>query len=147
MRNEDELTILISGAGPVGLAVAALLASASTADRYRVHVIESGRLPPWNPEETDLRVYALSRASQRIFERLGLWPQVVDSRACPYERMHVWEGSDPTGRASLHFDCADIGEPDLGHIVEDRLLRHVLATLLAERPRVTVSTGAGVTSV
>jgi 2-polyprenylphenol 6-hydroxylase len=147
MTRGVEPAILISGAGPVGLTVAALLACAPSANRCRIHVIESAAAPHWDPERVDLRVYALSRASQRIFDRLGIWSDIAAKRACAYERMHVWQGDRPDGAAALRFDCADIGEPDLGHIVEDRLLKHVLAMRLEAAARVTMRTGRTVVAV
>jgi 2-octaprenylphenol hydroxylase len=37
--------------------------------------------------------------------------------------MQVW---DAGGAGSIRFDCADIGEQQLGHIVENRVMQHVL---------------------
>jgi 2-octaprenylphenol hydroxylase len=71
----------------------------------------------------DLRVYALSRASQRILDHVGVWQEIEAARASPYRRMHVWEGDFSSQLGSLSFDSAELGEPDLGHIVEDRLIR------------------------
>jgi 2-octaprenylphenol hydroxylase len=140
-------TILIAGAGAVGLTVAALLLTGRYADRVRVRVLEARDLPRWQSERTDLRVYALSRASQQILQGLGIWQAVLATRACEYRRMHVWEGDDPTGRASLDFDSADIGEPDLGHIVEDSLLRSRLVELIESSPNGEIATGAEIESV
>jgi ubiquinone biosynthesis UbiH/UbiF/VisC/COQ6 family hydroxylase len=61
--------------------------------------------------------------------------------------MRVWEGEDPNGAASVAFDCADIGEPDLGHIVEDALLRDALLARLSESSRVRIAVGCAVESV
>src|SRR5690606_9977275 len=82
-----EPVVLISGGGPVGLALAALL----DAVRFDlgIWVVEPRELPQWREEQTDLRVYALSRASQRVLERVGAWPSIAVRRACRYERMHV----------------------------------------------------------
>src|SRR4051812_11301994 len=74
-------TVLVAGAGTVGLAVAALLATGRCADRLRVQVVESRPLPRWRAEDTDLRVYALSRASQRLLDALGVWQRVAAARA------------------------------------------------------------------
>jgi 2-octaprenylphenol hydroxylase len=139
-------TVLVAGAGVVGLAVAALLATGRCADRMRVQVLEARALPRWRAQELDLRVYALSRASQELLERLGVWPNVTARRACAYRRMHVWEGEDPAG-AALEFDSADIGEPDLGHIVEDNLLRTTLADVLAAAPNAELTLGAELESI
>lgn len=131
-------SIVIAGGGPVGLACAALLAGqAETAD-FELTVLDSGRLRPWDEGAVDQRVYALSRASQALFARLGLWDEVTARRASPYRSMRVWQGNDPHGAASVFFEAATIGEPDLGHIVEDVLLRHVFLGYLSGRPTVRV---------
>src|SRR5262245_11393095 len=111
-------TVIVAGAGVVGLAVAALLATGRCADRVRVLVLDARPLPRWRVDELDPRVYALSRASQQLCEHLGVWPRVVRSRAAPYRRMRVWQGEDAFAPSALDFDSADIGEPDLGTIVE-----------------------------
>lgn len=140
-------TIVIAGAGTVGLAVAALLATGRCADRLRVQVLEARPLPRWRAEEVHLRVYALSRASQQLFEHLSVWQKILAARAAPYRRMHVWEGADPFAASALDFDSADIGEPDLGHIVEDHLLRSVLADALAALPNAEIGVGAAIEAV
>jgi 2-polyprenylphenol 6-hydroxylase len=139
-----ELQVVIVGAGPVGLAIAALLATGPAAARLRLRVIDSQPPPVWNPAATDLRVYALSRAAQRIFAELGQWDWICARRASPYRRMRVWEGAHD-GAASIDFDSADIGEPDLGHIVEDSVLRDALIQRIADR--VELSFGTAVSAV
>ncbi len=72
----------------------------------------------------DLRVFALSRASQRLLQLCGIWPLLPPQRVCAYERMCVWDASGaPQGAGSLTFDCAEIGEPNLGFIVDGRVLQ------------------------
>ncbi len=139
-------TVLVAGAGVVGLAVAALLATGRCSESLRVQVLEARALPRWREGDTDLRVYALSRASQRLLEMLDVWRTVTARRACAYRRMHVWEGEDPEG-AALEFDSADIGEPDLGHIVEDSLLRSTLADVLAAASNAELTLGAEIESI
>jgi ubiquinone biosynthesis UbiH/UbiF/VisC/COQ6 family hydroxylase len=146
MRSTAGTSVLIAGGGAVGLATAALLAKGRCADRVRVHVLEARSLPRWREQDTDLRVYALSRASQRLLESLGLWQEIAARRACAYRRMHVWEGEDSSA-AALQFDSADIAEPDLGHIVEDSLLRTVLLDALSSLPNAEVTLGAELESV
>src|SRR5690606_41133255 len=137
--------ILISGGGPVGLTLAALL-GVGCGD-CRVVVVEPHEPPRWDPSETGLRVYALSRSSQRTLERAGAWPSIAARRASPYERMRVWEGDAPDGLGSIEFDCAEIGEPDLGHIVEDVLIRDALLERLAGSERVRIATGPTVDAI
>ena len=53
----------------------------------------------------------------------------------------------PTGSNGIHFDCADLGEPALGYIVENRLLQHALWVQLESAGNVTAiypaATGSG----
>jgi 2-octaprenylphenol hydroxylase len=140
-------TIVIAGAGVVGLAAAALLATGRCAERLRVLVLEARPLPRFSAADVDPRVYALSRASQRLLTRVGVWPRIASQRASPYRRMRVWEGEDAFASSALDFDAADIGEPDLGHIVEDNLLRTALAERLAGAANVEINIGAGVAAV
>ena len=95
----------------------------------------------------DLRVYALSRASQQIFEHLGVWQQLTSARASPYRRMHIWEGDYARRLGSLSFDSAEVGEPDLGHIVEDRLIRDRLFHLLNASDNVDLRIGVQLAAV
>jgi 2-octaprenylphenol hydroxylase len=147
VRKARQPTVLIAGAGTVGLALAALLATGRGAERLHVHVVDARAVPRWRAEHTDLRVYALSRASQQLLEHLGVWDAVRAGRVCAYRRMHVWEGDDPSGAAQLEFDAADIGEPDLGHIVEDSLLRSVLADVVAAAPNAELTIGGALSSI
>ena len=140
-------TVLVAGAGVVGLAAAALLATGRCAERVRVLVLDARPIPRWRAEETDSRVYALSRASQELLEHLGVWRSVVAARAAPYRRMRVWEGTDAFGPNALDFDSADIGEPDLGSIVEDTLLRSVLGDTLAAAPQAQLQVGSEIASL
>jgi 2-octaprenylphenol hydroxylase len=140
-------TVIVAGAGVVGLAVAALLSTGRCADRVRVLVLDARPLPRWRHDELDPRVYALSRASQQLLEQVGVWQRVARSRAAPYRRMRVWEGDDPFAPSALDFDSADIGEPDLGTIVEDSLLRTALAESLAQSSQTRLSVGAEIVSV
>jgi 2-octaprenylphenol hydroxylase len=140
-------TVLVAGAGVVGLVTAALLATGRCADRLRVVVLDARPIPRWRAADVDPRVYALSRASQRLLERVGVWPRIASLRASPYRRMRVWEGDDAFASSALDFDAADIGEPDLGHIVEDALLRAVLADRLAAAREAQLVIGAEIESV
>ena len=140
-------TVLVAGAGVVGLATAALLATGRCADRLRVVVLDARPSPRWRAEDMDPRVYALSRASQQLLAHVGVWSRIADTRAAPYRRMRVWEGADAYAPSALDFDSADIGEPDLGHIVEDALLRTALADRLAATREAQLVIGAEIESV
>ncbi len=147
MTSAQDRSVVIIGAGPVGLTVAALLLASPHAGELRIRVLEPRRAPVWDPQQMDLRVYALSRASQRIFERLGVWQRIAAARASPYRRMHVWEGDYAERLGSLSFDSAELGEPDLGHIVEDRLIRDRLFGVLNAAANVELRVGVELAAV
>jgi len=99
--------------------VGAALACALAQRAFSVVLLEA-RAPElsWDEGGYDLRVSAITRASQRLLQNLGVWQAMVDDRVTPYEHMHVW---DRAGFGEIHFDAADLAEPDLGHIVENRV--------------------------
>lgn len=140
-------TVLIVGGGPVGLGVAALLMSNPQAERWTVRLLEPNPAPDWSDADVDLRVYALSRASQHVLESAGAWSGIAARRASPYRRMHVWEGEYSASVGALAFDSAELGEPDLGHIVEDRLIRHCLVETLSARANVELAFGTELADV
>jgi 2-polyprenylphenol 6-hydroxylase len=127
-----DFDVLIVGAGVIGTTMASVLVARKLVAPGRVAVI-ADRLPPPAaasiPEsDWDLRVFALSRASQRLLELCGVWQALAPQKMCAYERMCVWDArGEPHGEApgsgSLSFDCAELGEPNLGFIVEGRALQ------------------------
>ena len=140
-------SVLVIGGGSVGLAVAALLGSGEHAEALQVVLLEPRSIPKWDPKHIDLRVYALSRASQWMLQQIGAWHHISEARVSPYRRMRVWESSPISGLGSLDFDSADIGEPDLGHIVEDALLREALLRQLEVLPNVELRLGLGLDKI
>jgi 2-octaprenylphenol hydroxylase len=73
------------------------------------------------------RVVALSRASERLLSAAGAWPRIEAARVCAYQRMRIWhESVAAVSAAVLVFDAADVGEPNLGYILENRLLQQAL---------------------
>ena len=112
--------IIIVGGGMVG---ATLALSLSQQADLNIALIEG--YPPAQLTENDppdLRVSALTHTSESLFRQLGTWQQLFQNRISPYRDMHVWESDDSV----IHFDSADIGEPTLGHIIENRHLQQVL---------------------
>jgi 2-octaprenylphenol hydroxylase len=125
--------IAIVGGGLVGACVAALLARHSGLRPQRILLFEAQPPQPLaHGAPFELRVSAVSRASQRILAASGAWDGLDRSRVCSYERMHVWHaGIAPRDPDALVFDAAEIGEPDLGCILENRLLQHAMLAAFA----------------
>jgi len=123
-----DFDVVVLGGAMAGAAAAALLAADPKTGALRIALVEPcPATAPTVAEPFELRVSALSRTSQRLLERTGAWSAVQARGAAAYERMVVWDQrSDPGGPAALRFDAAELGEPDLGHIVENRAVQAAL---------------------
>jgi len=114
----------VVGGGPVGACAAALLQRGG----LEVTLLEPHPPAPLEAHAPlDSRVVALSRASERLLSAAGAWPMSAAARVCAYERMRIWHESVAASSAAvLVFDAADVGEPNLGYILENRLLQGAL---------------------
>ncbi len=133
--------LLIVGGGMVGSALGCAVAEAG----FSVTLLE--RKAPqrdWPQDEVDLRVSALTRASQRILDNLGAWRRMSELRISPYTDMEVW---DAAGSGRIHFSAAEIGEANLGHIVENRVTQLALWERLEQLPNVTLRCPASVSEL
>jgi 2-polyprenylphenol 6-hydroxylase len=112
--------VVVVGGGMVGAAFAAALSGHGLS----IAVVES-RAPAraWPSGEIDPRVSALNRASQHFLERLEVWGRIQELGMSAYREMHVW---DALGGGHVHFDSQRLGERDLGHIVENRVVQLAL---------------------
>lgn len=125
--------------------VGATLALALVREGITVSLVEArepGR--DWSPASYDLRVSAVTRASQQIFSNLDAWSGMTARRATPYRQMHVWDAS---GGGEIHFDSADLGEAELGHIVENRVIQLALWDRLAQAENLQLVCPAEITSL
>jgi 2-octaprenylphenol hydroxylase len=120
-----DFDVVIVGAGVIGAVMASLLLASKLSAPGRVAIV-ADRFATAAPADADwdLRVFALSRASERLLKACGVWDSLPMMRTFPYERMCVWDASgEPHGRGSVSFDSAEIGEPNLGFIVDGRALQ------------------------
>lgn len=112
---------VIVGGGMVGAATALGLAR----NGFSVLLLE--RKQPnleWN-ESTPIgiRVSALTRASENILRNLGAWEFITRNRHHPFTSMCVW---DAFTKAEVDFQAREIGENNLGYIVENDLIQAAL---------------------
>lgn len=139
--------VIVVGAGMVGASLAALLSRDPRSCELSIGVLDAQApepAPTVGPYA--LRVSALSRATQNILAAAGAWPPLAAERVCAYQEMRVWDAcaddSDDPMTDGLHFDSALLGEPDLGHIVENRLVQSSLLDALERAGRVDVYPGS-----
>ena len=117
--------VLVVGGGMVGATVATALGQQGV----RVAVFDRLKAEPLDLNTTpELRVSALSYASEQILRQLGAWSYMSGMRMCPYRRMEVWEklhhpwGKEVNSRPNQTvFAAADINYPQLGFIVENKV--------------------------
>ena len=122
--------LIIAGGGMVGSTLACALSDAD----FKIALLESAPLERIRPgEETDLRVSAVNRASQRIFAAVGAWSDMTAWRVSPFRDMRVW---DAGGFGQIHFDSATLGEPLLGWIIENRVIQYALLERVRQLPAV-----------
>lgn len=108
--------VIIVGAGMVGATLACALGNM----RLNVAMVEGQTPAVFDPHgDYDLRVSAITLASRTIFENVGAWPGMVAGRVSPMREMRVWDGD---GDARVDFDSAELGEPELGYIIENRVV-------------------------
>ncbi len=128
---KNEFDIIVVGAGMIGASVAAALGQQGR----RVAVVDSAEPTKldWPSDTYDMRVSAITRASQNLFDSLGAWQGMLAERVSPYQKMHVWDAS---GNGVIDFDAAELGQPNLGHIIENRVIVKALHSVLAELEQV-----------
>ncbi len=156
---QRDVDVAIIGGGLVGLTLACALGGSD----LRVAVIEPQSRQPdeyWTrakaccqPTESasaladaryDPRVSALTLASEQILRNLGAWPLIAELRVCPYQRMHVWDGE---GTAAIDFSAAEMYQPHLGHIIENRVTLASLYRVLADHDNLELMTGCALQSL
>lgn len=123
--------IAIVGGGCVGATLACALAQAG----LNVAVIEA-REPQrvWPAGSVDIRVFAITRASERIFRSVGCWDAIERGGISPFRDMRVWDAGGP---GAIHFDSAELGEPTLGYIIEQRVIQAALNARMETLPTLT----------
>ena len=125
--------VAIVGGGPVGLALSLALAR----EGMRSIVFDSIRVARFRDPEFDGRAYAMSLASRRLLDRVGVWAEVSD-RACRIVDILVTDGRVGKGVSPLflRFREGEVETDGLGHMIEDRYLRNALLDRVEAEPGV-----------
>ncbi|WP_372873141.1 FAD-dependent oxidoreductase [Shewanella sp.] len=124
MQRTQSCDVAIVGGGMVGLATAIGLAEAG----LKVTVLDAGSQAAVDGEPR-LRVSAVNRASEDLLKSLGAWHLLDSERLAAYGRMQVW---DKDGMGRIGFDANELGEDNLGTIIENDNIAFALAKRAAE---------------
>ncbi|HEU0198379.1 MAG TPA: FAD-dependent monooxygenase [Nevskiaceae bacterium] len=123
----SDYDIAIVGGGLVGMSLALALSP-----RWRVVLVESHGAPSSHPDKSsrgawDERCLALNDTSQRIFDRLGLWPELQTDA----EAIHSTQISERGRFGVARFTAAEAGLEALGWNVPVRVIGTILWRHLA----------------
>lgn len=126
--------VAIVGGGMVGGALALGLAQQG----FTVTVLEKAAPPAFDPASApDVRISAISAASVGLLKSLGVWDAIRAMRVHAYRRLETWEWrartSPSTPRSLL---------PELGYMVENKVLQWGLWQALAAHEAVTLCVGS-----
>ncbi len=121
--------VVIAGGGMVGSTLAIALAPLG----LRIALVEAvARDAPSQPS-FDERSTALSRSSQRLFDALGLWPEIA-AAATPIRAIRI---SDRGRFGFSRIDADEQGVEALGYVAVNRVLGQVLQSAVAGCPGIT----------
>lgn len=122
VRQDNHYNIIIAGGGMIGTSLALALAPLG----LRVAVVEAVPRAAAAQPSFDDRSTALSRSTQRMFEAMGLWNDIV-AAATPISSIHV---SDKGRFGFAHIEADEQGVEALGYVVINRVLGAVLQASL-----------------
>ncbi|HCK00904.1 MAG TPA: 2-octaprenyl-3-methyl-6-methoxy-1,4-benzoquinol hydroxylase [Serratia grimesii] len=110
---------VVVGGGMVGAAAALGLAQAG----WSVALLEHQAPQAFDAQSPpDLRISAIGCTSVGLLKQLGAWPAVQAMRTAPYRRLETWEWAS----SRVAFDAVSLGLPELGFMVENRILQLAL---------------------
>ncbi len=119
------LDVMIVGGGMVGLSLACALGNSP----LQVGLVESSSQTKTPPVAGfDVRVSALTLASEAMLKNIGAWEHIAHERLGVFREMQVW---DAGSSGSVHFDGAQLGQPHLGYIAENCMLQVALERRIA----------------
>lgn len=117
--HESHFDVVVVGGGMVGAALASGLAQQG----FSIAVLEQEEAASFDAQsDPDIRISAIGSASVALLKQLEVWPAVQQMRCAPYRRLETWEWQT----ASVEFDAASLGLPELGYMVENRVLQRAL---------------------
>jgi len=132
--------VLVVGAGPAGLALAAALAATGV----QVTLLEQQSRAALDEPADDGREIALTHRARQIMQRLGMWQRLDEAAVAPLREARVLDGDSPE---SLRFAATARGVDALGWLVPNHLIRRAALGTALSHPSVRLITDARVTAL
>ncbi len=123
-QHHEHVDLVIVGAGMVGL----MLAVALRHSGLHIVLVERQEGQVMLSLGRDCRVSAIVQGNVNILRHLGVWKH-LEHVAGAMTSMRIWDGQAQGG---IRFDGAEIGEDNLGYLIENTLLIHALQQTLKE---------------
>ncbi len=149
MSRKFDITVV--GGGMVGLsAVAALADTGLKILLLEKHTIDFDgidnqlRAKSFDASDIDLRVSAISPANRQFLTELQVWQQIPKQALASYDWMKVWDGD---GTGYIEFSAEDMAHPDLGVIVENRMIQAALLKRIQSFGNVTIVSGESLNNI
>jgi len=117
-ERDNHYDLVIAGGGMIGSSLALALAPLG----LRVAIVEVVPRAASSQPSFDDRSTALSRSTQRMFEAMGLWGDIL-AASTPITHIHI---SDRGRFGFAHIDAQEQGVEALGYVVINRVLGGVL---------------------
>lgn len=138
-KHENNYDVIIAGGGMIGTSLAIALAPLG----LRIAMVEAVARTEHQQPSFDDRSTALSRSTQRMFEAMGLWDEIVVA-STPIRTIHV---SDQGRFGFSHIDAAEQGVEALGYVVINRVLGGVLRARVEAAANVDIICPARIESI
>jgi len=135
--------VIIVGGGMTGASLALLLKPAIE-QGLKVALVEAhtASVQQVSQPSFDDRTTALSLSTQRIFSKIGVWPNMA-GQACAIKHIQVSQQKQ-LGRIRLHAEDSQVEA--MGYVLENRIMGQQLMSAMLKIPQLTLFTPAQVTS-
>lgn len=131
--------VVIVGGGLVGMSLAVALAGAPLS----ILLLEKNQSAPLHDNVLDLRTTGLTRSSEQVFIKAGIWSQLA-TEATPIERLDISEQGNFGG---ARIDAQEHGLSPIGYMMPNHHLIEVLSQKVAEQKNLTVLSPASLEAI